>query len=456
MPGQWRLPSCRGVTRCSCHERALAGANIHANNNNLSSNLNSRVIQMVIDKNLTLADAYRLLGLLWTNKTGNVTAFPFFATSEFYTLGFAWEVSKLVANTSVANSGNFTASPPAPPPKNWWDAVWNTITGVFQYVWNAVQAVLVFFSNAVKWLANVAIGLTIGLTTGNWTYFENNVVQPFKRALEVLIQFFTSLVSSLVNGIMNSVLGPIISAGNRLLSGLFRGMLSLNADLISKKSGTEGRHLISAFVSGTEFELIFGLILAVALILVSVAIVTLPVSFILNIVIGIVIGIIASAILSATLSGHKNGGAVTDGPLDLIIRLVSNLIRTGQFNADPLGDQLDRGATIFDAIATGLSGAFAIATKDPSGIVALVVSLIMAVISGWFFAYTKGLPDTVRDPSDKSANVAMLAVSIISLVLDVISLKKPAPDALLKYVKYTAFAFATFAIFLSIGSLAVP
>src|SRR2546422_3410731 len=95
----------------------LAGANVHANNNNLSSNLNSRVIQMVIDKNLTLADAYRILGLLWTNKTGNVTVFAFFATSQFYTLGFAWEVWKLVANTSMASGGKYKGISPRPPPR---------------------------------------------------------------------------------------------------------------------------------------------------------------------------------------------------------------------------------------------------------------------------------------------------------------------------------------------------
>ena len=35
----------------------FSGATIHGNDNNLSSSLNSRVIQMVIAKNLTLAEA---------------------------------------------------------------------------------------------------------------------------------------------------------------------------------------------------------------------------------------------------------------------------------------------------------------------------------------------------------------------------------------------------------------
>lgn len=63
---------------------------MNGNDNNFSSNLNSRVIQMVIAKNLTLAQAWGILDLARTqNGTTNVTAFPFSATSEFSTLGFS-------------------------------------------------------------------------------------------------------------------------------------------------------------------------------------------------------------------------------------------------------------------------------------------------------------------------------------------------------------------------------
>src|SRR5437867_1123770 len=64
----------------------LADATAYGNSNTLPSNLNGRVIQMVIAKNLTLAQAWGILDLVRTNSSGNVTAFPFFATSEFYTL----------------------------------------------------------------------------------------------------------------------------------------------------------------------------------------------------------------------------------------------------------------------------------------------------------------------------------------------------------------------------------
>src|SRR5207245_1238191 len=58
------------------------------------------------------------------------------------TLGFAWEVSKLTANTSVVNAGNWSVPPPPPP---WWQLFWNMIAGWPEVVWKAVVAVKVFF-----------------------------------------------------------------------------------------------------------------------------------------------------------------------------------------------------------------------------------------------------------------------------------------------------------------------
>src|SRR6058998_84019 len=109
----------------------------------VASNLNSRVIQMVIAKNLTLAQAWGILDLARTNSTGTVTAFPFFSTAEFHTLGFVDEVNSLVANTSVANGGNTSV---APPPTSW-QLFWNTIAGLASGPWNPWIAVGAFFYN---------------------------------------------------------------------------------------------------------------------------------------------------------------------------------------------------------------------------------------------------------------------------------------------------------------------
>src|SRR2546428_6643963 len=118
-------------------EHPVAGVPGYGNTNSLPTNLNSRVIQMVMTKNVTLAQAWGILDLARTNKTNSVTAFPFFATSEFYTLGFSWEVSKLVANTSVVNGGDYSYPPP---PSNLWGLVWRTIAGGAERAWQAVLA----------------------------------------------------------------------------------------------------------------------------------------------------------------------------------------------------------------------------------------------------------------------------------------------------------------------------
>jgi len=183
---------------------------VYGNSNNLSSNLNSRVIQIVIDKNLTLADAFKILGLLWTNKTGNVTVFAFFATSQFYTLGFSWEVSKLVANTSVVNGGNYSAPPPPPA---WWQLFFNTIAGWANRAWNALLAVGAFFLNVGKWLVQAFMSVVKGLTTGDWTDFKNLVLKPLADAILKFIKWITDLIVAAVKWLFS----PLIDAYNEMV-----------------------------------------------------------------------------------------------------------------------------------------------------------------------------------------------------------------------------------------------
>ncbi len=198
----------------------LSNATIHGNSNNLSSSLNSRVIQMVIAKNLTLAEAWGILDLALTNSTGNITAFPFFATSEFTTLGFVDEVAGLVANTAVVNSGNHSAPPP---PLEWWQLLWNTVAGWAERAWNALLAVAEFFRNVVKWLVDFAIGVVIGLTTGDWDYFQNNVVDPLAKAIQAALDFIMNFIRVAVELLFKPLLDTFESwkqEGLRLLAAL--------------------------------------------------------------------------------------------------------------------------------------------------------------------------------------------------------------------------------------------
>ena len=204
----------------------LAGATAYGNLNSLSSNLNSRVIQMVIAKNLTLAQAWGILDLARRqNGTSNVTSFPFFAASEFHTLGFSWEVSKLASNTSVANGGNWSVAPP-PPPTNLWALFWNTIAGFATYVWNAVVAVGAFFVNVGKWLISATVGYVVGLVSAAWNNFKNQVLKPLIDALSKLIQWIIDMVSAAVSNALNAVIAPIRERFSLLAGGLGRLALS--------------------------------------------------------------------------------------------------------------------------------------------------------------------------------------------------------------------------------------
>src|SRR2546425_1826031 len=237
----------------------FSGGTAYGNTNTLASYLNSRVIQLVIAKNLTLADAWRILDLARMNSTGVVSSFPFFATSEFYTLGFAWEVSKLAANTSVVNGGNWTAVPPPPPPPNLWDAAWNTIAGVAAFLWNAVVATAQFFINVGKWLIQVFMSVVKGLTTGDWEDFKNQVLSPLVDALNNLWKWLYDLMAAM----LDAVIRPIKSALTGWVSGVMAAMVGVmthHPDPLIAQSPLQGAQAVfGAMTSGYFFSFLFGL-----------------------------------------------------------------------------------------------------------------------------------------------------------------------------------------------------
>jgi len=131
-------------------------------------------------------------------------------------------------------------------------------------------------------------------------------------------------------------------------------------------------------------------------------------------------------VLSAATAKGKGATGSFDGPLDGMIRLVSNLIRTGQFNADPPSSILERAATVFDTAATSMAGAFALVKLDPSGVVALWLAIATAIIAAGVVAWLARYPDSVSAPSKQVISGVMLAMSLLSFGCDIASLKKAA------------------------------
>ena len=461
----------------------LAGANVHANNNNLSSNLNSRVIQMVIDKNLTLADAYRLLTLLWTNKTGNVTVFAFFATSQFHTLGFAWEVSKLVANTSVASGGNYTESPPAPPPKGpWWVTAWNTITGVFQYIWNAVVAVMVFFGNAARWLADVFIGLTYGLVTGNWTYFENNVVQPFKKALEVFVQFIVSLVSSFVNSILSPVINSVAQLV-RVMAQDFQGaFLGLAQEFFAGGVSRQTKQRFGESIFGNAFWVIFAIALVVEVVLVAVGVMTIPFSFVMSTILVIVLGLVLMALIGKVLNQFfriepDQIALVPKAIFDAAVALALGAGYTPKINpkSSPGAGLGTRGVstryqTLSDAsnglelLAAGFDGMATILSAivnrgSKSGMIMLGIGIAMGFIAVLFSIFViSSIPPPFHDILIEPLSVVLILLALIDAVVAFNAAKKPDVEVLEKWLKpleYIAIGCAALAIVIDVASFTV-
>ena len=179
----------------------------------LDAYLNARPVQMVLSGNVTLEEAQWFVDQLRLNRTGKTTAFLLDVTDEFYTVGFVGAVIALAPNATVDNSVNHTASAPPTP---WWAQLFNAIVSVAAIAWNAALAVANFFVNLVKWLVNIVVGLVIGLATGDWTYFVDNVVKPFVEAMSKLIKFLIDLVTQA----LAFVFGPIIDAYEAMRDGV--------------------------------------------------------------------------------------------------------------------------------------------------------------------------------------------------------------------------------------------
>ncbi len=278
----------------------LKGAVVNGNDNTLSSNLNSRVIQLVITKNVTLADAWRILDLARTNTSGSVTAFPFFATSEFHTLGFAWEVSKLAPNTSVVNGRNFSAPPP---PLDLWALFWNTIAGWAERAWNAVTAVWAFFVAVGKWLAQAFMSVVKGLTTGDWNDFQNQVLKPLADALEKFLKF----VIDLVVGLVKAIFQPLLNAYQEMVRQVQAALsYAVRATLSAALAATLGAIFLSTF----GILLVAGF---VALTIVMKLAESTGIGKILGIVIGVIVAIYVVVQLVDTLFNTRLSDMVPGG-----------------------------------------------------------------------------------------------------------------------------------------------
>src|SRR2546422_10224382 len=129
---------------------------------------------------------------------------------------------------AVANGGNY--SMPLPP-ASFWRLYWNTIAGWAERAWSAVLAVGAFFAAVGRWLVDAAIGIAYGLATRNWTYFKNNVVEPFRKALEAFIKFVVDLVTATLHALVDTLLKPLLTPLQSVASRIVAGMKqALNID----------------------------------------------------------------------------------------------------------------------------------------------------------------------------------------------------------------------------------
>jgi len=251
----------------------------------LDAYLNARPVQEVLSGNVTLEEAQWFVDQLRLNRTGKTTAFLLDVTDEFYTMGFVGAVIALSPNATVDNSLNHTVTPPPPPP---WQALWNAIAAVASVVWNAAVAVAQFFVNLVKFLVNIVVGLVIGLATGNWNYFVDNVVKPFVEAMAAFIKFVVDLIIAGVSWLFS----PLIDAFNDMIR-------QLNSAAMYAIDPPPLTAVLSGFISAV-FLSAFGILLIAAFVALSI-IMKWTEAIGIGKVLGIVIGVITSLFVAVQI-----------------------------------------------------------------------------------------------------------------------------------------------------------
>src|SRR5207247_510960 len=182
-----------------------------------------------------------------------------------------------------------------------WGRFWHTIAGWAERAWNAVTAVWAFFVAAGKWLATAFMSYVKGLTTGDWTDFQNNVLKPLRKALEAVISFILDLV--------RAVFKPISDAIAAFLRALANGVLNVWARVIDEISKANPSAPYHGGVAGAILSIVlFGggiiAIYAFCLGLAYAGAIAKPWYFVMGLIVAVLIGSIVFGVMDLLHAGY--------------------------------------------------------------------------------------------------------------------------------------------------------
>ena len=203
--------------------------------------------------------------MMTANDTGNVTAFPLVVTREIYTLGFDPMVLDVLPNTTVENSGNSYLPPPPVRQVSFWEAAWNSFTGLVSSVWNAVVAVATFIANValavIRWCIDFAVAIAEGR---GLEFFYDTVVKPFVEAILAFIRWIIDLAMK----VLEFLFSPILDAVKRWIDDLTR-TISTAFSVLEGENPSEEEH------AKRSAELVVDLLLGGTLLLFSALVIAL-------------------------------------------------------------------------------------------------------------------------------------------------------------------------------------
>jgi hypothetical protein len=307
----------------------LMGSTAMGNGNPLE--LHSKTIQQLIAANLTLAQAWTWIDQLMRNESGNVTSFPLVVTKEVYTMGFDSMVMNVLPNVTVENSGNHSMPPPPVRDVSFWEAAWNSFTGMLEAAWNAVVAVATFVANValavIKWCIDFAVAIAEGR---GLQFFYDTVVKPFVEAILAFIRWVIDLIKALITFLFSPIIQAVEGYFNSLRHSIETAFVEINGGNPTREEDAKrAAEIVGCLFLGGAFLLFWALALALFAIDIVSKPFTIFAGMIIPIVIGVALGLIFGATLSAAIPVSNNDASGSPDNIDAIPEFVIDYIPAG-------------------------------------------------------------------------------------------------------------------------------
>jgi len=157
---------------------------------------------------------------------------------------------------------------------------------------------------------------------GDWNDFKNNVVEPFKKALDAFLTWLWNIITSVVSALLSPIAKAITSAIRGFCRTVGRALQEVLADYETGSASGIG----TTFVDDLMFRPLFPLLLGIAVAVIAVNLLVLPHVSLSSLVVPFVVTLII-VILLTSLGTTEGGKQALDFGSNLVGSIVTGFIR---------------------------------------------------------------------------------------------------------------------------------